>query len=81
MQMAGMSGSADRLLRAAIEFYDRPWSVSGAEGSWLVSAKAQALSLLGQGDDALADTDDEHSIADSPADAAESTDAASIPAA
>jgi TolB-like protein/Tfp pilus assembly protein PilF len=55
MQFAGNGEAAGRLLRSAIEFYDRPWSVSGLEGIWLVSAKAQALSLLGESEAALAE--------------------------
>lgn len=57
MQFAGDDETASQLLQAAIEFYDRPWSVSGQEGAWLMSAKAQALSLLGKKDAALAELD------------------------
>jgi TolB-like protein/Flp pilus assembly protein TadD len=57
MQFAGDDDAAAQLLQAAIEFYDQPWSVSGQEGAWLVSAKAQALSLLGDSEAALAELD------------------------
>lgn len=42
-----------RLLEAAIEFYDQPWSITGGVRASLVPAKAEALAILGDEEGAL----------------------------
>jgi len=46
-QLTGGIETVQRLLGAAIEFYDQPWSVTGSARTDLVPAKAEALAILG----------------------------------
>ncbi len=55
LQLAGRTGEADRLLEAVIEAYDQPYFTTGAARFHVVSAKAEALALLGEEQAALAE--------------------------
>jgi hypothetical protein len=55
LRLAGEGAKAQGLLRAVVDFADRPYALTGSVNSWRVSAKARALALLGEKQAALAE--------------------------
>jgi TolB-like protein/Flp pilus assembly protein TadD len=55
LKLADRADEVQRLLVAAIEFYDRPYAVSGSARADLVPAKAEALAILDDEAGALAE--------------------------
>jgi hypothetical protein len=55
LKMTGRTEEMRRTLEAVFEFYDQPWSTTGAVRSWLVPAKAEALAILDDEQGALAE--------------------------
>jgi TolB-like protein len=53
LKMSGKPEEMRRLLGAVFEYYDQPWSTSGAMRAWLVPARAEALAILGEDQAAL----------------------------
>jgi len=53
LKMSGKPKGMQHLLDAVFEFYDQPWSTSGALRAWLVPARAEALAILGDDQGAL----------------------------
>jgi TolB-like protein/Tfp pilus assembly protein PilF len=55
LQAVGKTEQAKTLQQAAVEAYDQPYFATGGYTMWIVSAKAQALALLGRKDEAIAE--------------------------
>jgi TolB-like protein/Flp pilus assembly protein TadD len=55
LKMSGRTEKAQLLIDAVLEFYERPWSTSGAMRARLVPARAEALAILGDDQAALAE--------------------------
>jgi TolB-like protein/Tfp pilus assembly protein PilF len=55
LKLSGKQAESGKLLRAAIDFYDQPWAVSGSLRAHLVPAKAEALVILGKEASALSE--------------------------
>jgi TolB-like protein len=55
LMLTGRTGESERLLDAAIEFYDKPWAASGSKRYWLPPVKAEALAVKGENTAALAE--------------------------
>lgn len=53
LKLSDQTVQMQRLLEAAIEFYDQPWSVTGGVRASLVPAKAETLAILGDEEGAL----------------------------
>jgi tetratricopeptide (TPR) repeat protein len=52
---SGKTQQAETLLQAVITAYDQPYFATGSYVSWIVPAKAQALTLLGRQEEAIAE--------------------------
>jgi TolB-like protein len=55
LQLDGRPERARLLLEAVLAFHQRPLAVAGSQRAWLVPTRAEALSLLGRHDAALAE--------------------------
>jgi len=53
LKLSGKENEARQLLKTVLDIYETPYFTSGAQRSWLMPARAEALAILGQDEAAL----------------------------